>query len=101
MTTDFASEASKEIFPSPPIIEAIKFYGHSLAEADYSYFQHLFDYYDLYNNNSLKLEFYYSVYEGVDPEKLKQEQLVSILRLLDKYGETLDNKFHGKIYQLT
>ena len=26
----------------------IKFYGHSLSEADYSYFQSIFDYYDLY-----------------------------------------------------
>ncbi|MGT2750468.1 AbiH family protein [Streptococcus orisasini] len=96
MTTDFTSEENEEIFPSPQLIEAIKFYGHSLAEADYSYFQHLFDYYNLYNNNKLKLIFYYSEYEGGNPEKIRQEQLVSILRLLDKYGETLDNKFHGK-----
>ncbi|MGT2947714.1 AbiH family protein [Streptococcus devriesei] len=95
MSTDYATD-NDEIFPHPEVIETIKCYGHSLAEADYSYFQHLFDYYDLYNNNKLKLIFYYSDYDGGNPEIIKQTHMTNILRLLDRYGETLDNKFHGK-----
>lgn len=38
----------------------IKFYRHSLSEADYSYFQSIFDYYNLYENNKVSLIFYYS-----------------------------------------
>ena len=32
---------------------AIKFYGHSLSEADYSYFQSIFDYCNLYGNSNV------------------------------------------------
>lgn len=33
----------------------IKFYGHSLSEADYSYFQSIFDFYNLYDNYNVSL----------------------------------------------
>ena len=77
-------------------IKQIKFYGHSLAEADYAYFQQMFDYYELYGNQNLELIFYYSVYEGSEPERIQQEQMLNISRLIEKYGQTLDNKNHGK-----
>lgn len=66
---------------------AIKFYGHSLSEADYSYFQSIFDYYNLYSNNNVNLIFYYS--EGYD-------QTDAIYRLINEYGKTLSNKEQGK-----
>lgn len=77
-------------------IETIKFYGHSLAEADYAYFQQLFDYYNLYGDPKLKLVFYYSVYEGKSEWDIEREQLEAITRLIEKYGRTMDNKDHGK-----
>lgn len=76
-------------------IKKIKFYGHSLAEADYSYFQQMFDYYDLYSNNELQLIFYYSVYPKKTEEEIKQEQFSSISKLISTYGKTLDNKDKG------
>ncbi|MFA9468147.1 AbiH family protein [Streptococcus sp. E24BD] len=79
-----------------PTVKMIKFYGHSLAEADYSYFQQLFDHYNLYQNNDLKLIFYYSVFDKNRREEIEQEQLYSVSRLIEKYGQTMDNKNHGK-----
>ncbi len=69
-----------------PQIE-IKFYGHSLSEADYSYFQSIFDYYDLYGNTNVNLTFYYS--EGY-------EQNDDIYKLISSYGKTLNNQEQGK-----
>lgn len=66
---------------------AIKFYGHSLSEADYSYFQSIFDYYDLYKNNKVSLTFYYSKgFENYD----------AVYRLINIYGKSLENKEQGK-----
>lgn len=69
-----------------PNIE-IKFYGHSLGEADYSYFQSIFDYYDLYGNTNVCLTFYYS--DGY-------EQNDAIYKLISVYGKSLTNKEQGK-----
>ncbi|HFI0394771.1 TPA: AbiH family protein [Streptococcus suis] len=77
-------------------IQTIKFYGHSLAEADYAYFQQLFDYYDLYANPNLSLIFFYSVYDEKRSQEIEHEQIMAISRLIEKYGQTLDNKDHGK-----
>ena len=84
----FDANAAKSILPSNRLspIE-IKFYGHSLSEADYSYFQSIFDYYELYNNDSVSLLFYYS--KGY-------EQTDAIYRLINSYGKSLANKEQGK-----
>lgn len=76
-------------------MDVIKFYGHSLARADYCYFQYIFDMYDLYNSN-IKLIFYYSKIEGRTVEEVRQEQYRNITKLIEQYGETLDNKAHGR-----
>lgn len=65
----------------------IKFYGHSLSSADYSYFQSIFDYYNIYDNNLVSLIFYYS--KGY-------EQFDAIYDLINIYGNTLANKDQGK-----
>ena len=65
----------------------IKFYGHSLSEADYSYFQSIFDYYHIYDNSNVSLLFYYS--EGY-------EQIDAIYRLINEYGSTMINQDQGK-----
>ena len=75
----------------------IKFFGHSLSEADYSYFQALFDIVDLYNGTT-HLFFYYRPYkaEDIDGRIALEETKGRVTRLLSAYGKTLDNKDHGK-----
>lgn len=82
---------SQPILPKNP--QKIIFYGHSLSEPDYSYFQSIFDYYDIYAS-SVELEFYYSEYPGCDKKMAAQEQYERVGRLLDSYGKTIPN--HGK-----
>lgn len=77
----------------------IKFYGHSLAAADYSYFQALFDTVDLYGSNVV-LGFYYSKYKGgsgneISDSVLRERQYRMVSHLLMSYGDTIDNKAHG------
>lgn len=83
-----SSDTGTHILPSKDnqLIE-IKFYGHSLNESDYSYFQSIFDYYNIYENNNVSLIFYYS--KGY-------EQTDKIYQLINAYGKTLSNKDQGK-----
>lgn len=75
------------VLPTKDNALEIKFYGHSLSEADYSYFQSIFDYYNIYENNKVSLIFYYS--KGF-------EQTDEVYRLINTYGKTLINKEQGK-----
>lgn len=43
-------KAEQTILPEREKIGRIIFFGHSLSEADYSYFQSIFDYYDIYGS---------------------------------------------------
>lgn len=90
-------------------IKSIIFYGHSLNDADYSYFLSIFDYYNLYDSD-ITLIFYYSLYPpkiednltdnqnkqiiAEHNDKLKKIQYDRILSLINKYGSTLSND-HG------
>lgn len=84
-------------------IDEIIFFGHSLGEADYSYFQSIFDYYDIYNSNILIKFIFNPRHKSNDSEdtKLKknilklESQSVKVSNLINKYGETLDNINHG------
>ena len=78
-----------------PDTDIIKFYGHSLGEADYSYFQSIFDIVNLYSGTT-KLIFYFSKYGGKTLEEVEEEIFERVWLLIQKYGETLDNKDHGK-----
>ena len=73
----------------------IKFYGHSLGDADYSYFQALFDTVKLYES-SAKLIFFYRAHGDTDTNAAKKDMMQKVVRLLNSYGATLDNKDHGK-----
>lgn len=78
----------------------IKVFGHSLAPADYSYFQAIFDGVNLYSSDVV-LVFLYKVYanepDGSSNENTIREDLYRrIAHLLIEYGATLDNKDHGK-----
>lgn len=81
-----------------PQVNIIKFYGHSLCAADYSYFQQMFDFYDLYKNNDLKLYFYFSNWSGsgITDDDMLQLRVNEVTNLIGIYGSTLDNKHHGK-----
>ena len=77
--------------PSNELLETIYFFGHSLSEADYSYFQSMFDYYSIYDSK-IRLIFLYSDHDG--KEKSRQENRV--VKLINDYGKTLENKDKGK-----
>lgn len=68
----------------------IKFFGHSLAEADYSYFQSIFDNVNLYGGKTA-LVFYYAPYCPSAEKDLQK----SIVKLLSSYGSTMTNRGHG------
>jgi hypothetical protein len=74
------------MYTIPDEIKQIAFFGHSLSDADYSYFHSLFDYYNLYGSKVV-LKFCYS------PGYLN---ITSIYKLIHKYGETFSNKQQGK-----
>lgn len=84
---------------SGPRTALMKFIGHSLNEADYSYFQSLFDTVDLYGGET-RLVFYYVPHGGSDFASAcnhsKKGVMSGVVRLLTKYGETLDNADHGR-----
>ena len=73
----------------------IKFFGHSLSQLDYSYFQSIFDFYNIYDNN-IQLFFFYTIYDQNLKENIKNDFINSVVTLISDYGESLDNKDHGK-----
>lgn len=78
----------------------IKFYGHSLGEADYSYFQALFDSVKLYEGDT-RLIFYFRPPKGEDGsrgdvQEARASMMDRVVHLLASYGNTLDNKDHGR-----
>lgn len=79
--------------------EYIKFFGHSLGEADYSYFQAIFDEVDLYESQT-HLIFYYNAKRRNDAngsgKSADEEMFEKVNHLISRYGETLENKDHGK-----
>lgn len=79
--------------------EYIKFFGHSLGEADYSYFQAIFDEVDLYESQT-HLIFYYNTKrrngKKGSGKNAAEEMFEKVNHLISRYGETLDNKDHGK-----
>ena len=80
--------------------DCIKVYGYSLAKADYSYFQSLFDAVSLYSGVATPV-FYYSPYgdgenERQQEKRIREETQRRVMHLLSSYGTTLDNKDHGK-----
>lgn len=76
----------------------VKFFGHSLGDADYSYFQAIFDAVNLYESDT-HLIFYYNQdrrNEMVQAGSVQEEMFEKVNRLITTYGATLDNKDHGR-----
>lgn len=72
-------------------VDMIKFYGHSLGEADHSYFQSIFDDVNLYGGDT-RLIFYYSNFN----ENSRTEMFDKVVELMDRYSASFDNHAHGR-----
>lgn len=95
----------------PDAVNSIIFYGHSLSFSDYSYFESLFDMYDLYNSN-LILKFYYGTFNLYNlptnsTERLQlaqknleiqQNSVDQIMHLIMHYGATLHDNHGNNLY---
>ncbi|WP_338369423.1 AbiH family protein, partial [Enterococcus faecalis] len=93
--TKLASTYEQEILLPKNEVYEIAFFGHSLSELDYSYFQTIFDHYDLYASN-ISLTFYYKVYEGMTQEAMELDLADKISKLLHNYSDSIDNSKKGK-----
>ncbi|MCL2386396.1 MAG: bacteriophage abortive infection AbiH family protein [Defluviitaleaceae bacterium] len=100
-------QSAKSILPK--IVDKIKIYGHSLGEADYSYFHSIFDFYNLYGNGnlvsldykklnppSIVLQFYFTVYDESEETVIKRNATDSVYKLIATYGKSFDNKDKGE-----
>lgn len=76
-------DVSKLVYPESPrtvmgtSTDLIKFYGHSLASSDYSYFQAIFDEIDLYKSN-VRLIFLYRPWIKDDGSVSLKSKLVMV-----------------------
>jgi len=87
---------SRFSLPNINMIDEIIFYGHSLSDADYSYFQSIFDFYNIYQSD-IKLSFFYSEYGLIeDFAELRRKQINNVSNLLNKYGDTIGNNDRGE-----
>ena len=73
----------------------IAFFGHSLSKFDYSYFQTIFDHYDLYNS-SIQLVFYYMTFGERKFEDMELELAERISKMLYDYSPSIDNERKGR-----
>lgn len=76
-------------------LDFIKFYGHGLGKADYSYFQAIFDTVDLYHSN-VTLIFYWSAYDKHKETQIYNENVMKVVNLIEEYGKTFTNQDHGR-----
>ncbi|BAO08731.1 conserved domain protein (plasmid) [Enterococcus mundtii QU 25] len=89
--TDISKRNKELILPAKDSISEIAFFGHSLSELDYSYFQTIFDFYSLYDS-TVKLSFYYKVYKGTDSLTMELDLSNRISKMLRSYGPSIDNE---------
>lgn len=69
------------------------FFGHSLSQNDYSYFEALFDKLDLYNSSTI-LIFNFTIYDESRKKEIELDMINRVTRLLESYSSTLDNHDH-------
>lgn len=93
--TKLAKNYSDNILPDQGEVEEIAFFGHSLSKFDYSYFQTIFDHYDIYNS-SVRLVFYYKLYGNKTIEELESDLANKISRMLFDYSPSIDNEKKGR-----
>jgi hypothetical protein len=83
------NELKHFVFPDKNNKLSIFFYGLSLNENDYSYYQSIFDKYDIYENKNISINF-------VTKCVFKNDYTSSVYDLIRGYGNTFDNQDHGK-----
>lgn len=83
------------ILPKKDDIQEIAFFGHSLSKFDYSYFQTIFDHYDLYNS-AIRLVFYYKTFGNRTPKDMELELAERISKMLYDYSPSIDNEKRGR-----
>ena len=71
-------------------INRVVFYGHSLSDADYGYFQLIFDEYK--ENENLIFEFCYTVFEGTTKENEIIKLREGISRIFGRYEKENDER---------
>ncbi|MHC5250456.1 AbiH family protein [Enterococcus sp. LJL90] len=69
------------------------FFGHSLSENDYSYFEAIFDKLDLYNSSTV-LIFKFSIFDKSREKEIELDMINKVTRLLEAYSSTLNNHDH-------
>ncbi|MHB9652732.1 AbiH family protein (plasmid) [Enterococcus faecalis] len=87
------AQSNSETKSLPKNVKSIKFFGHSLAKADYAYFRSIFDFYDIYASN-VDIIFYYFNYNK-NPDFL-EKQIESVYNLLDDYGQSFPGDLEKK-----
>lgn len=81
-----------DIFLNNEDVDNIIFFGQSLSESDYSYFQSIFDHYNIYDNKKIKLIFYSLIFEEKIEDQIKKDQYDHVGTLLDEYSKTIPDK---------
>lgn len=93
--TKLAVTYQENILPDKEAVDEIVFFGHSLSQLDYSYFQTIFDHYELYQSK-IVLIFYYKVYGDRSKEDMELDLAKKISKLLHEYSPSIDNPKKGK-----
>ncbi|HAP2825971.1 TPA: hypothetical protein ITS17_002780, partial [Enterococcus faecalis] len=93
--TKLAVTYQDNILPDKEAVDEIVFFGHSLSLLDYSYFQTIFDHYELYQSN-IVLIFYYRVYGDKSKEDMELDLAKKISKMLHEYSPSIDNPKKGK-----
>ncbi|EPN5990348.1 AbiH family protein [Enterococcus faecalis] len=93
--TKLAVTYQDNILPDKKAVDEIVFFGHSLSLLDYSYFQTIFDHYELYQSN-IVLIFYYKIYGNKSNEDMELDLAKKISKMLHEYSPSIDNPKKGK-----
>ncbi|EOS7767601.1 hypothetical protein FJB54_RS13155 [Enterococcus hirae] len=93
--TKLAVTYQENILPDKEAVDEIVFFGHSLSLLDYSYFQTIFDHYELYQSK-IVLIFYYKVYGDRSKEDMELDLAKKISKMLHEYSPSIDNPKKGK-----
>lgn len=79
-------------FTLNPREASILIFGHSLNFQDYSYFQSIFDMYEIYSSDIML------IFAFVDYDKrrnIRVDWINRVITLIKRYGETMENQDHG------
>ncbi|EGO8928531.1 hypothetical protein SQS_03288 [Enterococcus faecalis EnGen0225] len=87
------AQSNSETKSLPKNVKSIKFFGHSLAKADYAYFRSIFDFYNIYDSNVDIIYYYYNFDDNLN---ILENQIESVYSLLDNYGKSFSGKLEKK-----